>query len=494
MTTNKNIRNKKAANKGIQISLMTVALALTVATIAPSLVLAVSNSFDADNDILFYQSDQTSRQKNNCDDKTTPPLSYWAPASVAIKKSDNTKKIFQLLISGGFNAGQAAAIMGNMYRESGFNSDAHEGGNDIGYGLAQWSKGRRTKLEKFFNEKGISAPEYSKYSDIDIQIEFLISEYHASYEKALVKTNFKTGSDIAKSTKAWMVIFESPFNDGSEDPAAINSVRIPAAQQIYKLYGDLDTKGGTSKDGCNNDDNDDESGGNNWWGEKPIIKPPKKDKCPTTGKETSGPVPLSGTNCPDQPDPKPKPDPKPDPKPKPKPPQQNKDAAEKIASMGIKLALTYPLDRSDGKNQKHDANKAYQEARTKYNPVGEWSDCGRFVATAVLASGVDPHYMKGGTGLQKQYLQDNPKKYAIIDYSSLRDAKRKLRRGDIIVYSNIIKGERHGHTLIYTGGKQYPIVEAALRTRVPSVEPVGNLNWIFDNNEGRYPIIARVIE
>ncbi|MDF2606593.1 MAG: putative hydrolase [Bacillales bacterium] len=56
-----------------------------------------------------------------------------------------------------------ASIMGNIQAESGFDPDIVEGGSGIGFGLCQWSFGRRTQLEAY----GI---------DIQSQLEFLWSE------------------------------------------------------------------------------------------------------------------------------------------------------------------------------------------------------------------------------------------------------------------------------------------------------------------------------
>ena len=41
------------------------------------------------------------------------------------------------------------AIMGNITAESSWNVDAIENGNSIGFGLCQWSFGRRTTLEAY---------------------------------------------------------------------------------------------------------------------------------------------------------------------------------------------------------------------------------------------------------------------------------------------------------------------------------------------------------
>jgi hypothetical protein len=74
-----------------------------------------------------------------------------------------TQVVWDFLRSKGLPEGSTAAIMGNMYRESGFDETLLEYGNQIGYGLCQWSFERRTQLEAY----GI---------DVTHQLEFLWSE------------------------------------------------------------------------------------------------------------------------------------------------------------------------------------------------------------------------------------------------------------------------------------------------------------------------------
>jgi hypothetical protein len=207
-------------------------------------VKAYDEAFYSSNDILFYNPDASSSCSSTASTST---------ASVPLTDNPPLKQIFQLLINGGMNAGQASAVMGNMYAESGFNSDRHEIGNDLGYGLVQWtnhpigsSTGRRTNLEKFAASKGVPN------SDIPMQIEYLLNEYNSSYKSSLNSTPFKDGTDIAASTKAWMMIFEIPAMSPANDPAALNSKRIPAADTIYGLYSSLaPLSSGVTTSGCN---------------------------------------------------------------------------------------------------------------------------------------------------------------------------------------------------------------------------------------------------
>lgn len=207
------------------VTFIVLAVSIAAATsLTTNQVFAYDQQFYSSNDILFYNPDASSACSSTASTST---------ASVPLTDNPTLKQIFQLLINGGMNAVQAAAVMGNMYAESSFISDRHEVGNDIGYGLVQWSFGRRTNLENFAKQKGVPA------SDVTMQIEFLFKEYNSSYKSRLSSTPFKDGTDITASTKAWMMIFEAPMMSPANDPAALNSKRIPAANTIYGLYQSL---------------------------------------------------------------------------------------------------------------------------------------------------------------------------------------------------------------------------------------------------------------
>lgn len=353
--------------------------------------------FYSSNDILFYNPEAA-----EC---TTGTIAAGGPSGGVdtLVKTATLETIFKALITGGMTSVQAAAVMGSMYAESGFNSDAHEVGNDIGYGLVQWSFGRRTNLENFAKEKGLPV------SDVNLQIEFLFKEYNASYKNSLVGTSFEKSLDVGEATKSWMVKFEVPAMKPLNDPAALNSKRIPAALKIHGFY---------------------------------------KDLSPGVGA-------VGTSNC----------------------GSDNGAVSGSIVDTALSFALETPA--TDGMTAKSDAKPSYQTAKDSLNPDGAWSDCGRFVATVMIASGVDTDYVKGGTSAQIAYVRSKPAKYKIIEKpSSVND----LQPGDILITA--------GHTLIYTGKTPYPAVDASLNDHVPSVKSTGGLTWMLNTN----PIAVRVIQ
>ncbi len=157
------------------------------------------------------------------------------------------EKVWWALINAGYSKEAAAGVLGNIEAESGFNEAAIEGGSGIGFGLCQWSYGRRTQLEAYAASKGTSA------SDLDTQIEFLLGEItpgggangYASYQ--LVTYNgysaddWKNASTPEDAATAFCWSFERPG-------VPRMSVRTEAARRYYEQFKDATrpTGGGTT--------------------------------------------------------------------------------------------------------------------------------------------------------------------------------------------------------------------------------------------------------
>ena len=123
------------------------------------------------------------------------------------EKRSNENIVWDYLIEQGYSAIQVAGIIGNMYQESGVNP-AREETNGIGYGLVQWSFGRRQQLEAFAESKGKSA------SDIYVQLEFLVKElkegkqFYGTYAE-----QFANPYSVDQATEAFCWGFERPHKD-----------------------------------------------------------------------------------------------------------------------------------------------------------------------------------------------------------------------------------------------------------------------------------------
>ncbi|MEP7204840.1 MAG: phage tail tip lysozyme [Candidatus Saccharibacteria bacterium] len=396
----------------MRLGIVSCLVSLAIAPVAGAFDDKYDPDFYGSNDILYYNPEATCYGG-------APSSGGGATGDVALVKSATLEQIFTLLINGGMTNVQAAAVMGNMYAESSFNSDKHEVGNDIGYGLVQWSFGRRIKLE------AASMAQHVAVSDVGFQIGFLLGEYNSSYKSAMDGTAFSQGTDVSKATETWMTKFEVPAMDPANDPAALNSKRIPAALKIYDFYKDLKPAAGAVTTTS--------SGG--------VVA--STTDCSTSATTTNGAV------------------------------------AGSIVETALNLALTSPA--TQGMTSKSDARDTYQVAKEKYNPGPAWSDCGGFVATVMISSGVDPSYPSVGTTVMASYVRAHPTKYKIIENPTTTAGPSQLLPGDILISS--------GHTEIYTGKSGFPIVDASLNDRVPAVATAGSLQWMLSSGA----FAARVI-
>lgn len=88
----------------------------------------------------------------------------------ALVGSEIEEQVWNFLVSKGLTSEQAAGVMGNIESESGFDPGAIEHGSGAGFGLAQWTGGRRTNLENAAAAAGKSP------GDLAFQLQFLYDE------------------------------------------------------------------------------------------------------------------------------------------------------------------------------------------------------------------------------------------------------------------------------------------------------------------------------
>lgn len=150
----------------------------------------------------------------------------------------------------------------------------------------------------------------------------------------------------------------------------------------------------------------------------------------------------------------------------------------------VKTAHLLAWDWRGAGPNKEDAKPSYQAAMPKYNGADHtfpYSDCGVYVATVMVMSGVDKDYHRRLTGEQRQYVKNSPK-YQTWD--NLTD-EGQLRPGDIFV--------NNGHTFLYVGpfkdsksGQKWNSLSASLYGRVPQPAMV-----TFQDGNGVYTV-ARI--
>ena len=144
------------------------------------------------------------------------------------------------------------------------------------------------------------------------------------------------------------------------------------------------------------------------------------------------------------------------------------------------IAFALPAPATKGMTKESDARDNYQVAFKKYAQNSpDWSDGGRFVAISMFASTVDISYPEVNIATQLQYVQGHPEKYTLFTKPALTD----LRPGDILFTT--------GHTAIYTGESQYPMVDATLQEYVPSARGSAELQVLLADSS---LVAARVIK
>jgi len=137
----------------------------------------------------------------------------------------------------------------------------------------------------------------------------------------------------------------------------------------------------------------------------------------------------------------------------------------------IKAGKGAYIKESDARDTYVTAVKAVNSTNASDGANWAFSDCGVFVATVMRASTVDPEYMQRGTGLQLQYVQNNPK-YDVIPFTDTSQAQP----GDVFI--------KDGHTYIYVGPNTtgFDSADASWGQHVPTV---GHNLW---TNNGYYRV------
>lgn len=172
--------------------------------------------------------------------------SLFSQVSGSFSGGTTQEKVWFALRGAGYSEYAVAAVMGNIQCESGFDANKIEQGSGVGFGLCQWSSGRRTALEKYAKKKNQDA------GNIDLQIEFLLAELSlgggangcaahqlgglssAKYDgKRYKRSDWEKSTDLDVGTMAFMALFERPSYDPNINH--IDQRRI-AAKKFYNQF------------------------------------------------------------------------------------------------------------------------------------------------------------------------------------------------------------------------------------------------------------------
>ena len=139
------------------------------------------------------------------------------------------KQLHSGLVSRGFSKEEAAAIVGNLWAESGFNTGARNPTSGA-YGLMQWLGGRYDRLQTYAAEKGKAA------SDLELQLDYIAWELKGGnpYETAQFKRGMAYGPSVADKTRGFAYEVERA---GAGELQSSMSKRVGAAQSVFNAEG-----------------------------------------------------------------------------------------------------------------------------------------------------------------------------------------------------------------------------------------------------------------
>jgi len=143
-------------------------------------------------------------------------------------------KIWNFLIANGFTHEQAAGIMGNLQAESHFSSSVVEYSGGGGYGIAQWTAGRRSLLEE------AAARQHVAVSDLVFQLGYLL--YDMQHRRTMYYTHYHTVWDavMAQTTIAGaLLVFHNEYEQSylmNYGDQAVLDARLGLAQGVYNSF------------------------------------------------------------------------------------------------------------------------------------------------------------------------------------------------------------------------------------------------------------------
>ena len=141
----------------------------------------------------------------------------------------NAKVIWNFFKYKGLSDAATAGILGNIQAESGFDPAIVERATGVGFGLIQWSFGRRTALEQAARERGVDP------SNLQFQLEYLWEESvdpNSSYGKSLAAAGFYDTNSPADAA----YYFHKYVEISADSYAAIQNNRCRTAEKWYNQF------------------------------------------------------------------------------------------------------------------------------------------------------------------------------------------------------------------------------------------------------------------
>ncbi len=121
------------------------------------------------------------------------------------EERSNEQIAWDFLISKGYSKIQTAGIIGNLYAESGLNPGRVEAdNNNEGYGIAQWSYGRKTEMIAYCESQGKAK------NDLQCQLDFLEKEMNSNQFVGENRRIFDNPYSVESAARAFCNGFERP--------------------------------------------------------------------------------------------------------------------------------------------------------------------------------------------------------------------------------------------------------------------------------------------
>jgi N-acetylmuramoyl-L-alanine amidase len=136
----------------------------------------------------------------------------------------NAAIAWNYFLSKGLSGEQAAGILGNLQAESGIIPDKEEYSTGIGYGIAQWSFGRRDNLENYARQKG------QPVGSLQLQLDFLWMELEGSYRQVL--SHLRKANTVKAASNVFLLEFEKPANQS----ISVQNTRARFGEQWFKKF------------------------------------------------------------------------------------------------------------------------------------------------------------------------------------------------------------------------------------------------------------------
>ncbi len=412
---------------------------ILISSLLISNIASANEDFYSKNNILYYDPNST------CGD---------ASSSFTVTGDSNPSKIFNMFIEKGLNDIQAAGILGNIQAESGFSPTREEDSGGGGWGIVQWTGGRRSDIMNHIKSSDSSLTPYitnsSKYGGPvspdngykhtqvpdDINDKLLILEVEYLHKES---TTSQRASSISASRSAYHRELREKHAGKTIWDAIKSATSLKEASDIFMLGFERPAAQDASAQKKRAD-----------MGQA-LLESLRS----SPGAEGAVTSVSSGSAC--------------------------SSASTNAVSNGniIDTAKSLAWDTTKGNTGQ---KQEYTDAHKKYNGWSRsdpwtYTDCGVFVGT-VIRMAVDPDFPTHYSPTQIQYARSKPDKYQIIENPTMEN----MQPGDMILWA--------GHSAFYGGdlGNGYNVIDASATQRVPSYNSYAAYYLKSEN-----PIVARYI-